>query len=110
MDINHCIDHLGLNRNTYRLTQSNPPHEFLAWDGPDPQPTQEELEVAWVQIQAAYGNDYARKRLEEYPPVGDQLDSILKWANLMRMDGTNLPEDLDQTIAQWLSVKQKHPK
>ena len=49
MDINHCIDHLGLNRNTYRLTQSNPPHEFISWDGPDPQPTQEELEVAWVE-------------------------------------------------------------
>ena len=51
MDINHCIDHLGLNRNTYRLTQSVPPHEFIAWDGPDPQPTQEELEVAWVEAQ-----------------------------------------------------------
>ena len=51
MDIHHCIDHLGLNRNSYRLTQSNPPHEFLAWDGPDPQPTQEELEVAWVEAQ-----------------------------------------------------------
>ena len=51
MDINHCIDHLGLNRNTYRLNKSDPPHEFLAWDGPDPQPTQEELEVAWVEAQ-----------------------------------------------------------
>ena len=51
MDINHCIDHLGLNRNTYRLTQSAPPHEFIAWDGPDPQPTQEELEVSWVEAQ-----------------------------------------------------------
>ena len=54
MDINLCIDHLGLNRNTYRLTQSNLPHEFIAWDGPDPQPTQEELETAWVAIQAAF--------------------------------------------------------
>ena len=51
MDINHCIDHLGLNRNTYRLTQSVPPHEFISWDGPDPQPTQKELEVAWVEAQ-----------------------------------------------------------
>ena len=51
MDIHICIDHLGLNRNTYCLTQSNPPHEFIAWDGPDPQPTQEELEVAWVEAQ-----------------------------------------------------------
>jgi hypothetical protein len=53
MDINHCIDHLGLNRNSYRLTQSNPPHEFISWDGPDTQPTQEELEVAWVEAQRA---------------------------------------------------------
>ncbi len=51
MDINHCIDHLGLNRNSYSLNKSNPPHEFIRWGGPDPQPTQEELEVAWVEVQ-----------------------------------------------------------
>ena len=51
MDINHCIDHLGLNRNSYSLNKSNPPHKFIRWDGPDPQPTQEELEVAWVEAQ-----------------------------------------------------------
>jgi hypothetical protein len=51
MDINHCIDHLGLNRNSYSLNNSNPPHELIRWDGPDPQPTQEELEVAWVEAQ-----------------------------------------------------------
>ena len=51
MDIHICIDHLGLNRNYYRLTQSVPPHEFIAWDGPDPQPTQEELEAAWIEAQ-----------------------------------------------------------
>tara|TARA_B100000745_G_C19926157_1_gene311576 strand:+ start:376 stop:588 length:213 start_codon:yes stop_codon:yes gene_type:complete len=52
MDIHLCIDHLGLNRNTYRLTQSLPPHEFIAWDGPDPQPTQAALEAAWAEIEA----------------------------------------------------------
>ncbi len=51
MDIHIYIDHLGLNRNTYRLTQSNPPNEFIAWDGPDPQPKQEELEAAWIEAQ-----------------------------------------------------------
>ena len=61
MDINHCIDHLGLNRNTYRLTQSVPPHEFIAWDGPDPQPTQEELEVAWVEAQQVADADAIAK-------------------------------------------------
>ena len=61
MDINHCIDHLGLNRNTYRLTQSVPPHEFIGWDGPDPQPTQEELEVAWVEAQQVAAADATAK-------------------------------------------------
>ena len=76
MDINHCIDHLGLNRNTYSLNKSDPPHQFIAWDGPDTQPTQEELETAWTQIQTAYENDYARKRSAEYPSIVDQLDKI----------------------------------
>ena len=61
MDINLCIDHLGLNRNTYSLNKSNPPHEFIRWDGPDPQPTQEELEVAWVEAQQVADADVAAK-------------------------------------------------
>jgi len=61
MDINHCIDHLGLNRNSYSLNKSNPPHEFIRWDGPDPQPTQEELEVAWVEAQQVADADVAAK-------------------------------------------------
>lgn len=52
MDINLCVDHLGLNKNTYRLTRSAPPHEFIEWDGPDPQPTQAALESAWAEIEA----------------------------------------------------------
>tara|TARA_Y100001938_G_C7939760_1_gene353697 strand:- start:40 stop:207 length:168 start_codon:yes stop_codon:yes gene_type:complete len=51
MDINHCIDHLGLNANTYRLDKSNPPHKIIEWTGSDPQPTQSELETAWAEIQ-----------------------------------------------------------
>ena len=52
MDINLCINHLGLNANQYRLTQSPPPHEFVEWLGSDPQPTQAELEAAWAEIEA----------------------------------------------------------
>tara|TARA_R110002051_G_scaffold9652_3_gene37470 strand:+ start:405 stop:614 length:210 start_codon:yes stop_codon:yes gene_type:complete len=52
MDINLCINHLGLNANQYRLTQSPPPHEFVEWGGPDPQPTRAELETAWAEIEA----------------------------------------------------------
>jgi hypothetical protein len=75
MDINHCIDHLGLNRNTYRLTQSNPPHEFLAWDGPDPQPTQEELQVAWVEAQQVADAD-ATAKVNRLASVKSKLEAM----------------------------------
>jgi len=47
MDINLAIDHLGLNANRYKLTQSVPPHSIVEWDGPDPQPTEAELQAAY---------------------------------------------------------------
>ena len=104
MDINHCIDHLGLNRNSYSLNKSNPPHEFIRWDGPDPQPTQEELETAWTQIQNAYDNDYARKRLEEYPSI-DEL-TVALWEGVVeeRMAAVTSLEGKRQ------AVKAKYPK
>mgnify|MGYP002697919315 CR=1 FL=1 len=47
MDINIAIDHLGLNANSYKLTQSVPPHSIVEWNGPDPQPTEAELQAAY---------------------------------------------------------------
>ena len=47
MDINLAIDHLGLNRNSYKLTQSVPPHSIVEWNGPDAQPTEAELQAAY---------------------------------------------------------------
>jgi hypothetical protein len=104
MDINHCIDHLGLNRNTYRLNKSDPPHAFTAWDGPDPQPTSEELEAAWVAIQDAYDNDYARKRLEEYPSVDELVVALWEGVVEERMASVTKLEIKRQ------AVKAKHPK
>ena len=104
MDINHCIDHLGLNRNSYSLNKSNPPHEFIRWDGPDTQPTQEELETAWVAIQTAYDNDYARKRLEEYPSVDELVVALWEGVVEERMASVTQLEIKRQ------AVKAKHPK
>ena len=75
MDINHCIDHLGLNRNTYRLTQSNQPHEFISWDGPDPQPTQEELQVAWVEAQQV-ADAAATAKVNRLASVKSKLEAL----------------------------------
>jgi|TARA_Y100000296_G_scaffold59299_1_gene68427 hypothetical protein len=104
MDINHCIDHLGLNRNTYRLTQSNPPHEFISWDGPDPQPTQEELEAAWTQIQEVYNNDYSRKREAEYPSTDELIVALWEGVVEERMAAVTKLEAKRQ------AVKLKYPK
>ncbi len=49
IDINIAIDRLGLNRNRYMLSSSVPPHVIVEWDkeNPDPQPSVEDLQVAW---------------------------------------------------------------
>jgi len=77
MDINICIDKLGLNANTYKLNQSNPPHSITEWTGDDTQPSQAELETAWSEYQTEYdSNQYQRDRATEYPAIADQLDDI----------------------------------
>jgi hypothetical protein len=79
MDINLCIDLLGLNANRYRLNQSNTPHEIIEWDidNPNTQPTQAELETAWTEYQAEQDStQYARDRATDYPAIADQLDDI----------------------------------
>ena len=75
MDIHLCIDHLGLNRNSYSLNKSNPPHEFIRWDGPDAQPTQEELEVAWVEAQQVADAD-AIAKANRLASVKSKLESM----------------------------------
>ena len=45
--IQHLVDNSGLNVESYGLTQSIPPHTIQHWDGPDPQPTESELQAAY---------------------------------------------------------------
>jgi hypothetical protein len=77
MDINICIDKLGLNANTYRLSQNVAPHEIIDWDSgnPDTQPTATELENAWAEYQAEQGStQYQRQRATAYPSMQEQAD------------------------------------
>jgi hypothetical protein len=73
MDIHACIDYLGLNANQYKLDQSVPPHVIVEWNGNDPQPTDAELEAAWVEVQKL---QYKDQRASAYPSIADQLDQI----------------------------------
>jgi len=77
MDINQCIDQLGLNTNTYRLDKSDPPHKIIEWTGSDPQPTQSELENAWTEIEAnSKATKYQRDRKPLYGTWEEQLDMM----------------------------------
>lgn len=40
---------------------------------------------------------------------GDYIDSLMKQFNLMRLNGTDLCEDMDASLAHWLKVKQDIP-
>jgi hypothetical protein len=101
MDINICIDKLGLNSNEYTLTQASTPHEIVEWRGLDTQPTQAELESAWTSYQAEQDStQYARDRAEAYPSLTDQAD-MAYWD---RKNGTTT---LDDAIT---AVKSAYPK
>jgi hypothetical protein len=49
-------------------------------------------------------------RKQAYPPIGDQLDAILKQFAMMRLNGQDMNRDLDKIIGQWLQVKKNYPK
>jgi len=104
VDINIAIDHLGLNANSYKLTQSVPPHSIVEWNGPDAQPTEAELQAAYdayVAEQAA--TEYQRNRQPEYPSLADLADALY-WSN--QGDNTKL----DEYYAACAAVKAKYPK
>ena len=84
MDINTAIDHLGLNANSYKLTQSVPPHSIVEWNGPDPQPTEAELQAAWDAYQAEGGFEMEQLRAKR-----NQLLTETDWVTLKAIDASN---------------------
>ena len=69
-----------------------------------PDRLQEELETAWTQIQTAYDNDYARKRLAEYPSVDELVIALWEGVVEERMAAVTKLEGKRQ------AVKTKYPK
>lgn len=49
-------------------------------------------------------------RKRAYPPIGDQLDAILKEFKVMRDGGALLNPDLEVIMDQWEAVKEDFPK
>ena len=81
------------------------------WNSASPQPTEAEIEAAHTEWQAEQdATEYQRLRAPEYPPIGDQLDALLKHLNYRRTQGDELVQELDDIIGDWLTVKARFPK
>lgn len=55
-------------------------------------------------------SDYVRERAAEYPPIGDQLDAVMKLAAHLRAKGVELPAEVDAWVGACQEVKRRNPK
>jgi hypothetical protein len=53
---------------------------------------------------------YRIKRAESYPPVGNQLDAIMKMAMVLKEQNIPLPQETIDWIDSCLAVKDQYPK
>lgn len=89
----------------FRVQDDGEGQYIAEWNLPDPQPTVDELVVAWDTREAnRKANEYKELRRKEYPPVGDQLDAI--WKMLTPPTGS----EAEAMKAQIEAVKAKYPK
>ena len=72
-DINLAIVALDLHNNEYLLSDNLPPHTIIEWYGPDPQPSDDDLNNAF---DALPDTRYQQQRRREYPHITDQLDQL----------------------------------
>lgn len=49
-------------------------------------------------------------RAAAYPPVGDQLDAIMKMAHALHEQGISLPPEVMEWVDRCLEVKRRFPK
>ncbi len=68
-----------------------------------------DAEIARLEAEQV-ATEYKRLRAPEYPPIGDQLDAILKHLNYRRTQGDDLVQEMDDIIGDWLAVKARFPK
>jgi len=79
--------------------------EEVIWhDGNPNEITAEQVTAKQAELQDAYDNDYARKRLEEYPSVDSLVVALWEGVVEERMSAVTALEAVRQT------VKAKYPK
>lgn len=76
-------------------------YDKIDWHSEDkPKPTREEVEAVLLKFNSDYQNtEYRRKRADEYPAIGDQLDALFH--------AGVFPAEM---AAQIQAIKDKYPK
>jgi len=57
-----------------------------------------------------HSEPYTRLRKTAYPPVGAQLDALVKLAQALQQQGINIPQETADWIAQCQAVKDRYAK
>jgi len=57
-----------------------------------------------------HSEPYAPLRRHAYPPIGEQLDAVLKMAQALQAQGIELPDETQAWVAQCQAVKQRYAK
>lgn len=99
MDINACIDYLGLNANQYKLDQSVPPHVIVEWEGDDPQPIVAELEAIWPTVQAKMNLDELRAERNQRLAGTDGWVLLDRTPTQAQLDYRQALRDITETYA-----------
>ncbi|VEI25184.1 Uncharacterised protein [Bordetella bronchiseptica] len=58
----------------------------------------------------SYRASPAERRARAYPPIGDQLDAVMKLAAALQAAGMQLPDDVTRWVEQCQAIKRKYPK
>jgi hypothetical protein len=114
MDIRMSLAYIAAQNGepNYQFGGSVTDNTQAAWDAVDwedsrTKPTWAEIEAAWPDAEKAF---YSQYRVQEYPPIGDQIDAIMKGFNSLADQGYTLPQETLDWVSQCLSVKTAYPK
>lgn len=95
----NVVDTIELNKDEISSFKKSNPHATI---------TKEIDKDALDSLEEEKNNDASRaSRLAEYPPIGDQLDAIMKWLSTETEFG--IPAELKSLAGKCMSVKAKYP-
>lgn len=98
---------------TWQVVGEDDNYDGLDWRADDiDKPSLETLKSLWAEKYEARWQliGVHKTRAAEYPPIGDQLDALLKGFAQLSAQGATLPPDLAAVIDAWQAVKAAHPK